>query len=732
MSNWGAPIARADGPIKVTGAARYAGDQNQPGQLYAVFVTATVPAGRVAMIDPRAAAAMRGVNRVLTAADMPRVLDNLAKVTAPPLATRFIPMQSDVVVHEGQPVAMVLAESLEAAEAGAASVRVVYERAAFTVPEHATAQPADMAKGAYPAYGMLDFKKGDPDAALAAAAVKAGGEYLQPSRHANPMEPSATVAMWNGDALTVYDAVQHLPAVQTVLAATFGIPATQVRVISPHTGGGFGVKGFVWPHELLTAMAAKVVRRPVKLVLSRQQMYGMVGSQPQTSQIVRLGADASGKLLSISHQAVNVTGLTEDYVEFSTLPSRSFFACDNIVSSNRVRRGNMTLPTFMRSPWDGPGSWALGSAMDELARSLNIDPVDLRLINYAETDPQTGKPWSSKKLREAYEEGARRFGWRNRPKGGTREGHWQIGCGMADSSQGTTSTHTTARVRLKADGTAQLESSFCDMGTGPATVLPQIVAQVLGLDPKQVLAVGGDTNLPYSGPSFGSATTMSTGAAVQQAAQRVCGKLAGLAGWPAEEITMRDGQMVRGSESRTIQAVLGEAGVSELAGDGALDLPGGAPMDSGPKESPARSFGAIFVEVGVDRDLGLLRLRRATGIYSAGRIINMRTARSQMIGGIVWGWGMAAMEGSHFEPTLGRWLAKDLTGVPMPVNADIPPEIDVGFVDEFDAEAGPTGAKGIGELGATGVAAAVANAVYDAIGIRVRDLPITPEKIVGA
>ncbi len=339
MSNLGAPIARADGPIKVTGAARYAGDQNQPGQLYAVFVTATVPAGRVAAIDPRAAAAMRGVNRVLTAADMPRVLANLAKITAPPLATRFIPMQSDIVVHEGQPVAMVLAESLEAAEAGAAAVRVVYERATFMVPEHTAAQAADTTKGAYPGYGMLDFKKGDPDAAFAAAPVKAGGEYLQPSRHANPMEPSATVAVWNGDALTVYDAVQHLPAVQTVLAATFGIPATQVRVISPHTGGGFGAKGFVWPHELLTAMAAKVVRRPVKLVLSRQQMYGMVGAQPQTSQIVRLGADARGKLLSISHQAINVTGLTEDYVEFSTLPSRSFFACDNIVSSHRVRRG---------------------------------------------------------------------------------------------------------------------------------------------------------------------------------------------------------------------------------------------------------------------------------------------------------------------------------------------------------------------------------------------------------
>jgi xanthine dehydrogenase YagR molybdenum-binding subunit len=283
---------------------------------------------------------------------------------------------------------------------------------------------------------------------------------------------------------------------------------------------------------------------------------------------------------------------------------------------------------------------------------------------------------------------------------------------------------------LKADGTAQIESSFCDIGTGPATIFPQIAGEVLGLDPKRVTAVAGDSDLPYSGPTYGSGTTISTGAAVQQAAQRVRAKLARLAGWPAEEITMRDGQIIHGHKSRTIREVLGEAGVAELVSDGTFDLPGGAPVDMGPPEFPARTFGVIFVEVGVDQELGLLRLRRATGVYSAGRIINPRTARSQMIGGIVWGWGMAAMEASHFEPALGRWLAKDLAGVPLPVNADIPPEIDVGFVDEFDANSGPLGAKGIGELGATGVAAAVANAVYDATGLRIRDLPITPEKIL--
>jgi xanthine dehydrogenase YagR molybdenum-binding subunit len=732
MSNLGPPIARADGSVKVTGIARYAGDQNQPGQLYAVFVASTVPAGRVSAIDTRAALAIPGVTRVLVAVDMPRVHADLDKISVPPLATRFIPMQSDNIVHEGQPVAIVVGESLEAAEAAATIVRVTYERAAFIVPETAAVVSADPKKGSYSMSNALEFNKGDAPAAIAAAPFKAGAAYTQPSRHANPMEPSAIIAVWKGHRLTVYDAVQHLPAVQNVMAAVFGLPTTSVRVVSPHTGGGFGAKAFVWPHEILAAMAAKVVRRPVKLVLTRQQMYGMVGPQPQMVHDVRLGAGADGKLLGVSHATTNITGVTEDYVEFGAVPGRSFYACDSITTSHRIRRGNVTLPTFMRSPWDGPGSWALGSAMDELARALNMDPLDLRLINYAETDPESGKPWSSKKLREAYEEGARRFGWRTRAKGGTRDGHWRIGCGMADCSQGQARFHSTARICLKADGTARIESSFCDIGTGPATIFPQVAAEVLGLDPKQILAVAGDTDLPYSGPTYGSGTTISTGAAVRQAAHGVRAKLARLAGWPTEDVTMQDARIIRGNDARTIREVLGEAGVSELTSEGAFDLPGGAPVDMGSSEFPARTFGAIFVEVGVDQELGLLRLRRVTGVYSVGRIINPRTARSQMIGGIVWGWGMAAMEASHFEPTLGRWLAKDLAGVPLPVNADIPPEIDVGFVEEFDANSGPLGAKGIGELGATGVAAAVANAVYDAIGLRIRDLPVTPEKILVA
>jgi xanthine dehydrogenase YagR molybdenum-binding subunit len=657
MSTICQPLKRADGPVKVTGTARYAGDQNVAGQVYAVFVSATVPAGRVTGIDAKAALAMPGIVSVLVAKDMPRVHADLDKITVPPLATRFMPMQTDAIMHEGQPVAVVLGESLEAAEAAAAAVSVKYERAPFIVPEKASPAPADPNKGSYSKASSLEFNKGNAANAIENASAKASAAYTQPSRHANPMEPSAILAFWNGDRLTVYDAVQHLPAVQNAMAAAFGLPPANVRVVSPHTGGGFGAKAFVWPHEILAAMAAKVMRRPVKLVLSRQQMYGMVGPQPQMTQEVHLGANNDGKLLAIFHVTANVTGLTDDYVEFGSIPGRSFYACDNISTSQRVQRGNMTLPTFMRSPWDGPGSWALGSAMDELAHTLKIDPLDLRLANYAETDPESGKPWSSKKLREAYEEGARRFGWRNRLKGGSRDGYWRIGCGMADCSQGQARFHSTARVVLKADGTARLESSFCDIGTGPATIFPMVAADVLGLDARQVVAMNGDTKLPYAGPTYGSGTTISTGAAVQQAAQRVRAKLARLAGWNPDEVTMTGGRILHGNVSRTIQEVMNDVGVSELASDGAFDLPHGAPVDMGAPDYPARTFGAIFVEVGVDPDLGLLRLRRATGVYSAGRIINPMTARSQMIGGIVRGVGHGR-DGEQSLRTVPRPLAR--------------------------------------------------------------------------
>ncbi|MCW7945718.1 carbon monoxide dehydrogenase [Streptomyces hygroscopicus] len=725
----GEPISRLDGPAKVTGAARYAADQYVAGQLYGVFVGSTVPAGAVERIDVSDALQEPGVFRVLTAADMPRLHPDFDAVTVPPLATRFVPMQGNEIHHTGQPVAMVLAQTLEAAEAAAERVSVAYRRAPFVVPDTASVEEPAPDSG-YRLMGDVTFRKGDAVEELAHAPVRAGGSYVQPSRHNNPMEPSAILAAWADDRLTVYDSVQHVYAVQSTLAAVFGLQPAHVRVIAPHTGGGFGAKAYIWPHEILTAMAAKVCGRPVKLVLTRAEMYTVVGYQPRMVQEVRLGADAAGHLTAVVHAADNVTSMTDDYIEFGSAPSKALYATPTIALDQRVRRGHVNIPTFMRSPIDGPGTWALGSAMDELAHALGQDPLVLRLANYAETDPGDGRPWSSKKLREAYEEGARRFGWRERPRGGTRDGDWLIGCGLADCTQGQFRFPSQARVRLKDDGTALVEAGYVDIGAGSTTIFPQIAADVLGLEPTAVTGVSGDSDLPFAGPTYGSGTTIGMGAAVQDAARKVVAHLAELAGWPAEGVQAREGQLHHQGSSRAFGDLMRQAGTRELVGEGAFALPGNAFADAGDATYSTRTFGVMFVEVGVDPELGLLRLRRATGVYSAGRIINPRTARSQMIGGVVWGWGMAAMEASRYEPVLGRWLSPDLAGVALPVNADIPPDIDIAFVDEFDKHAGPLGAKGIGELSATGVAAAVANAVFDATGRRIRELPITPEKLL--
>jgi xanthine dehydrogenase YagR molybdenum-binding subunit len=725
----GKPVARLDGPAKVTGAARYAADQYADGQLHAVFVGARIAAGAVQRVDSSQALREPGVVRVLTAADMPAAHPGFADVYSPPLATRFLPMQGDEIRYTGQPVAMVLADSLEAAEAGAELVQVTCRPTPFVVPDTAPAEPPSPDSG-YAGMGAVTFQMGDAMAELARSPFRAGGAYIQPSRHNNPMEPSAILALWQDGRLTVYDSVQHVYAVQSTLAAAFGIEAADVRVIAPYTGGGFGAKAFIWPHEILAAMAAQVAGRPVKLVLTRADMYAVVGYQPRIVQDVRLGADSGGRLTAIVHEADNITAVTDDYVEFSSSLSKSMYASPAIALSQRVRRGHVNLPTFMRSPIDGPGTWALGSAMDELAHELGVDPLDLRLANYAEVDPADGRPWSSKKLREAYEEGARRFGWRERPGSGSRDGHWLTGCGMADCTQGQFRFPSQARVRLRADATALVEAGYVDIGAGSTTIFPQIAASVLGLEPTDVTGVSGDSDLPFAGPTYGSGTTIGMGAAVQDAAQKIVARLAKLAGWPAQDTCAEKGQLHHDGRTRPIGDLIREAGVPELTGDGEFVLPGDAPADAGDAEFSTRTFGVMFVEVGVDPQLGLLRLRRATGVYSAGRIINPRTARSQMIGGVVWGWGMAAMEASHYEPHLGRWLSRDLAGVALPVNADIPPAIDIAFIDEFDARSGPLGAKGIGELSATGIAAAVANAVFDATGKRVRELPITPDKLL--
>jgi xanthine dehydrogenase YagR molybdenum-binding subunit len=723
----GEPLARLDGRIKVTGAARYTADLRAPNMLHGVFVTASIPVGKVIAFDKGEALAEPGVVRVLTHEDMPRPRTAIA---GPPFAHSFLPLQDDEIRHEGQPIAMVLAETLEAAEAGARKVNV---RCAPTTAKTPVApqwseleRVARAPKNSGYFFVEPEFAKGNADQNLALARTRVEAVYSQPSRHHNPMEPSAVLALWEQDALTLHVSTQHVYAVQMGLAALFAIPPERVRVISKHTGGAFGVKGLIWPQEALAALAAKIVACPVRVVLSRANMYSFLGYQPRIVQKMGLGADIGGVLSAVTHDVVNLTSVTDDFIEAATEASKLLYATPSMRLGQRAERAHVAMPTAMRAPGEGPGLWALESAMDELAVKLGMDPLDLRLSNYADADPATGAPWSSKKLREAYEEGARLFGWRTLPRTPQRDGDWVIGHGMASCLMGTFRFPSRAQVTLRRDGTALIETGTQDIGTGTLTIFPQIAADVLGLPSSKVELMMGNTKLPEAGPTYGSSSTMGVGAAVLTAAQDVRGKLARLANLPRAEAAMADGRIGRtgGVEGFRIGDVMDQAGESEIVGTGAFD-----PAQHGAGYS-MRTFGAVFVEVGVDPALGLLRLRRVVGSYSAGRIINPRTARAQLVGGIIWGWGMAAMEQSAFDSALGRFVSKNLAGVAIPVNADIPSDITVHFVEEIDERASPIGGKGIGELGATGVAAAVANAVFHAIGKRIRDLPITPEKLV--
>jgi xanthine dehydrogenase YagR molybdenum-binding subunit len=704
----GKPTSRVEGRDKVTGRARYSGDVILPGMLHGVIVGAPVAAGRLISLDSAAALAHPGVVRVLTRADMPKF-----GTIAFPAAVLNLPLQTDEIHHEGEPVAIVLGETIEAAEQGAALVRITMQATTPMIaggrgkPDEPPADWASIMGG--------NFSKGDVVKGLSSAAQRIGHDYEQPARHHNPMEPSSTTAQWQGDSVTMYDSVQAAYNVPPVVGAALGIPPQNVRVIAPHTGGGFGCKGYVWPHQVLAAAAARIAGRPVRITLSRSLMYANVGYQPWMRQRVELGAGTDGQLTAIRYDAVNSTALIETHFEPSSETAKCLYASPAIATKQTLERVHANLPTALRAPVEGPGTWAIETAMDELAIALKMDPLDLRLRNHADVDPHTGKPWSSKKLREAYESAARRFGWRERQARPKRDGDWVIGNGMATATMGCFRWVGSARVRLKDDGTAVVETGTHDIGTGTMTVFTQIAADALGLPIDRVAVQWGDTRLPQASPVYGSSATMTTGSAVLLAAREARAKLE---------------KLVPGMKDHG--AAMRKAGVSDIVGEATFKLPKDLPLNADGADTPhaMRTWGAVFVEIGVDPDFGILRLRRVVGSYSAGRIVNPKTARSQLTGGIVWEWGKATMEESVQEPTHGRWLAKNLSNVAIPVNADIPTAIDVDFVEEYDEHASALGARGIGELAATGVAAAVGNAVYDAVGVRVRSLPILPWKIL--
>lgn len=695
----GRPLSRADAPAKVTGRAVYTADTPVDGLTYGVMAISTVPSGRVRRIDTGAALAADGVLAAITHENAPRL--------RPPEGTAmsWLPLQDGAIRHEGQPVALVVAETLEQALHAVTLVDVEYEEAPARLDFRAHLDGAVTA----PSFIEPDTTVGDVEAGLAAADVRIEGRYRTSDRHHNPMEPSVTVAEWRGDELVLHDSTQWVWGVRSAVAHVFGLDPERVRVRNDFVGGGFGCKGFVWPHPMLAALAARVVGRPVRLVLTKAHTFTFHGHQPATEQTVTLGARRDGSLTALRHESINPTSIADTFMEMVAAGSRTMYACPAIETRHRVVHLNRPLPTPMRAPWEGMGMVGLEIAMDELAYELDLDPLELRVRNHAEADPTTGHPFTSKRLLDCYRLGADRFGWGRRPPrpGSLRDGNDLVGWGMASALMATFAGPATSRVTIDRSGEVLVEAGTQEIGTGAYTVLPQIAAGVLGVEPDRVGIRLADTTLPQTGGTFGSSTTLSVGSAVADAATKLRADLGELAG-PSGVAPERFADLLR------------EHQLDRLSADGTW-APSGVSM---------HTFGAIFAEVRVDADLPIPRVSRLVGVYSAGRIVNPKTARSQMTGGLIWGIGQALLEASETDLQLGRFVSKNLAGYLVPVNADVP-ELDVSFIeDEVDPEAGRIGGKGIGELGGVGVGAAIANAVFHATGVRVRELPVRPETLL--
>ncbi|MCY7378207.1 MAG: xanthine dehydrogenase family protein molybdopterin-binding subunit [Gemmatimonadaceae bacterium] len=734
----GTPMDRVDGRLKVTGSARYAAEFPMSNIAHAVIVTSTVPVGRVSAIDTRAAEAVPGVIRVMTHLNAPKL--PMKKVGM--FGTNALSlMQDDRVRYNGQPIALVIADTLERATDAASLVKVRYGGTrAPTLDMHANKGTGYAPPPGFG--GQPDSKRGNVPAGLAQADVKVDAQYTTPIENHNPMEPHATIASWEGGRLTVWDASQYVIGERDSLAGVFGLTPESVRVVSHFVGGGFGCKGLMWSQSPLAAMAAREVSRPVKLVLTRRQMYGPVGARPQTEQHVVLGATRDGTLTAVRHDSVSHTSRFEDYTESCANVTRILYATPNQVTTHRVVKLDLGAPTFQRAPGEAPGTFALESAMDELALKLGMDPLELRLKNYAERDPESGRPWSSKSLRECYRVGAEKFGWARRPRttGAMREGDVLVGYGMASATYPTYRMPASASVRLTADGSgavrALVQTAAHDLGTGAYTVMTQVAADALGLAPEQVRFELGDSRMPPSPVAGGSMTTASTGSAVHAACMAGRDKLIALAiadtasplrGALAAAVSAAEGRLFLTEEPTKGESY---AALLRRQPNGMMDVR----VDSAPGAELAayamHAFGAVFVEVRVDRELGEIRIPRIVAAYGAGKILNAKTARSQLEGGIVWGVGMALHEETLVDRRTGRYMNADLAEYHVPVHADIG-MIDVTLLDEVDPHVNPIGVKGVGEIGITGVAAAIANAVYNATGVRVRELPITLDKVMG-
>jgi xanthine dehydrogenase YagR molybdenum-binding subunit len=729
----GQPVNRVDGPRKVTGDARYAAEFHLPGMAYGVMVLSTVPAGTIAGIDAYAARRAPGVLAVISHENAPR-LPYKQQPQKPQVdaqsGEQLHVFQDRTIYFNGQPVAVVVAETLEQALHAADLVRVSYE-------ETDGLTRFERGRGREPQRGNEkkgrpgDTEIGDADGAYDAAPVTVDAEYIQPREHHNAIELHVTVAAWEGDHLTLYDKTQWPDNDRDEIAHVFGIPKGSIRVVSPFVGGAFGSALRTWPHVTVAALAAKAVQRPVRVELTRRQAYTSVGFRPHTEQRVQLGAGSDGMLTAIIQEAWGQTGTYEEYAEVTLDPARNTYACPNVRTRYRLVEMNTNSPCPMRTPGVATGLLALETAMDELAVALAMDPVELRLKNYAEKDQHKDLPWSSKELRACYREAAERFGWAGRdptPRSMRRNG-MLVGYGMATAVYPAHRAKAVVEAALLKDGTAVFRTAGSDMGPGTYTSMTQVAAESLGLPMERVRFELGDTDMPFAPVHGGSITMASIGTAVQAAAQALLDDLAGVlraGGDPrfAGAFEWRDGgASVAGGAPVPFADLLGALHLDRIAAQGRS-----APGDE-KKTHSSCAFGAIFAEVQVDPDFGTVRVPRLVGAYDIGRVVNPKTARSQCIGGMVQGIGMALLEQTDWDERFGRPMNANLAEYLVPVNADVR-ELDVTFVPGDDTIFNPLGVKGVAELGLSGVAAAIGNAVYHATGRRVREFPILPERLI--
>ena len=696
---------RIDGILKITGKAAYATDYPAKNMAYAVLFKSTIASGTITKIDAAEAEQSPGVLSVITHLNAPK-LNVKGGLRGGAL------LQSPQINFYGQHIGVVVAETFEQATHAARLVKVEYQQAAAKTDFDKLADNAVLPKSKE----LADLVRGDVAGGLKAAAVRVEETYETPIYHHQPMEPHSTVAVWEADHLTLYNGSQIINGAQTSAAATLNLQPEQVRIVSPYIGGGFGSKGGQWANLVLTAVAAKVTGRPVKLALTRQQMFNSVGLRQRNQQKISLGATADGKLLSLIHQTITHTAIDDEYIEPCGDCSKIMYAVPNSLISYRVTPMHVILPTYTRGPGKSTGSFALESAMDELAYKLGMDPIELRLKNEPEQDPSNGKPWSSRKTVACLKEGAKAFGWdkRKAQPGQNKIGNDLIGYGVACGTYPARQRDSSAIIKMERSGsqiTATVEIAASDLGTGTHTILAQTAADGLGLPMESIRVKLGDSDLPPAAGSVGSVGAASFANAVNDACTKI-----------TDELLAKSGKQF------FVRPTAAQLMISEQFTAYQTRADAKAPADAGQYSS--HSFNANFAEVRVNSATGMVKVTRFLAVTGAGKILNPKTARSQIIGGNIWGIGMALSEESIIDPRWGNFATRSFADYHVPANFDVG-QLDAMFINEEDKIPNKMGIKGIGEVGIVGVAAAIANAVFNATGKRIRQLPVTPDKLLG-